>query len=216
MAIQRGRFITVEGGEGAGKSTHLSTMVDYLRAEGIEVVSTREPGGTGVAEAIRELLLARRDESLDALTELLLVFAARAQHVARVIRPALAVGRWVVCDRFTDASYAYQAAGRQMGPHPVTLLAGLVHPDLKPDLTLYLDVPTAQGLARARSRGLPDRFEEESDPFFDRVRQGYLDLAAAEPERMKTVNAAGDLEYVRNKVLAALDVFLAEYRQGTA
>ena len=216
MGIQRGRFITVEGGEGAGKSTHLSTMVDYLRAEGIEVISTREPGGTGVAEAIRELLLARRDESLDALTELLLVFAARAQHVARVIRPALAVGRWVVCDRFTDASYAYQAAGRQMGPHPVTLLAGLVHPDLKPDLTLYLDVPTAQGLARARSRGRPDRFEEETDPFFDRVRQGYLDLAAAEPDRMKTVNAAGDLEYVRNKVLAALDVFLAQYRQGRA
>ncbi len=215
MAARRGRFITIEGGEGAGKSTHLSTMVDHLRLEGFDVVSTREPGGTGVAEAIRELLLTRRDEPVDALTELLLMFAARAQHVARVIRPALAAGRWVVCDRFTDASYAYQAAGRQMGPHPVTLLAGLVHPDLKPDLTLYLDLPSATGLARARTRGMTDRFEEESDPFFDRVRQGYLDLAAAEPDRIKTVNAAGDMEYVRNKVLAALDAFLAEYRRDS-
>jgi len=208
-ASARGRFITVEGSEGAGKSTHLAVLVEHLQARGIEVVSTREPGGTPLAEAIRDLLLARREEPLDPLAELLLMFAGRAQHLAQVIRPALAAGRWVVCDRFTDASFAYQGAGREMGHDTVATLAKLVHGDLNPDLTLYLDLPRDVGLARARSRGELDRFEVESDPFFDRVRQGYLDLAAAEPERIQTVDASGDLHSVRAGVIAAVDDFLA-------
>lgn len=204
----RGRFITVEGSEGAGKSTHVATLVAHLRARGIQVVSTREPGGTPLAEDIRALLLARREEPLDGLAELLLMFAGRAQHLAQVIRPALAAGRWVVCDRFTDASFAYQGAGRAMGMDKVATLAKLVHGDLAPDLTLYLDLPREVGLARARSRGELDRFEVESDPFFDRVRQAYLDLAAAEPQRMRTVDAAGGLDEVRTGVLIAVDDFL--------
>ncbi len=208
-AGDRGRFITVEGSEGAGKSTHLATLVAHLEAHGIEVVSTREPGGTPLAEAIRDLLLARREEQLDALAELLLMFAGRAQHLACVIRPALAAGRWVVCDRFTDASFAYQGAGREMGQATVATLAELVHGDLHPDLTLYLDLPREVGLARARNRGELDRFEVEGAPFFDRVRQGYLDLASAEPGRIRTVDASGDLDSVRSEVLAAVDAFLA-------
>ena len=132
----------------------------------------------------------------------------RAQHLTQVIRPALAAGRWVVCDRFTDASFAYQGAGRAMGMDKVRALAKLVHGDLAPDLTLYLDLPREVGLARARSRGELDRFEVESDPFFDRVRQAYLDLAAAEPQRIRTVDASGDLEEVRAGVLAVVDDFL--------
>lgn len=208
-AHRRGRFITVEGSEGAGKSTHLASLVAHLEAHGIEVVSTREPGGTPLAEAIRDLLLARREETLDALAELLLMFAGRAQHLAEVIRPALAGGRWVVCDRFTDASFAYQGAGREMGHATVATLAKLVHGDLNPDLTLYLDLPRDVGLARTRRRGELDRFEVENAAFFDRVRQGYLDLAAAEPERIQTLDASGDLDTVRAGVIAAIDAFLA-------
>lgn len=204
----RGRFITVEGSEGAGKSTHVASLVAHLEAHGLDVVSTREPGGTPLAEDIRALLLARREEPLDGLAELLLMFAGRAQHLAQVIRPALAAGRWVVCDRFTDASFAYQGAGRAMGKDKVATLATLVHGDLAPDLTLYLDLPREVGLARARSRGELDRFEVESDPFFDRVRQAYLDLAAAEPKRIHTVDASGDLEEVRAGVLAVVDDFI--------
>jgi len=204
----RGRFITVEGSEGAGKSTHVATLVAHLEARGLDVLSTREPGGTPLAEDIRALLLARREEPLDGLAELLLMFAGRAQHLARVISPALAAGRWVVCDRFTDASFAYQGAGRDMGMEKVATLARLVHGDLAPDLTLYLDLPREVGLARARGRGELDRFEVESDPFFDRVRQAYLDLAAAEPERIHTVDAAGSLQEVRDGVLAAVDAFI--------
>jgi len=204
----RGRFITVEGSEGAGKSTHVASLVAHLEARGLDVVSTREPGGTPLAEDIRALLLARREEPLDGLAELLLMFAGRAQHLAQVIRPALAAGRWVVCDRFTDASFAYQGAGRAMGMEKVAALAKLVHGDLQPDLTLYLDLPRELGLARARSRGELDRFEVESDPFFDRVRRAYLDLAAAEPGRIHTVDAAGEIEDVRAGVLASVDAFL--------
>jgi len=213
----RGRFITVEGSEGAGKSTHVATLVAHLEARGLEVVSTREPGGTPLAEDIRSLLLARREEPLDGLAELLLMFAGRAQHLAQVIRPALAAGRWVVCDRFTDASFAYQGAGRAMGMDKVATLAQLVHGDLAPDLTLYLDLPREVGLARARSRGELDRFEVESDPFFYRVRQAYLDLAAAEPKRVRTVDAAGELEDVRTGVIAVVDDFLNRtHRRGVS
>ncbi|MCC5888465.1 MAG: dTMP kinase [Gammaproteobacteria bacterium] len=207
-ASDRGRFITVEGSEGAGKSTHVASLVAHLKEQGIDVLSTREPGGTPLAEDIRALLLARREEPLDGLAELLLMFAGRAQHLAQVIRPALAAGRWVVCDRFTDASFAYQGAGRAMGMEKVATLAKLVHGDLAPDLTLYLDLPREVGLARARSRGELDRFEVENDLFFDRVRRGYLELAAAEPERIRTVDASGDLDEVRVGVIAVVDAFL--------
>lgn len=209
VTTERGRFITVEGGEGAGKSTQLESLVAHLRTHGMDVVSTREPGGTEIAEAIRSLLLTRWQECLDPLAELLLVFAARAQHLAEVIRPALAAGRWVVCDRFTDASFAYQGAGRELGSDRIRTLADLVHGDLAPDFTLYLDLPRAEGLSRARQRGEPDRFEVESDPFFDRVRRGYLALAQAEPERIETIDASGDVTEVRQRVLTALDGFLS-------
>lgn len=207
--MSRGRFITLEGGEGAGKSTHLAALVEHLRARGLDVLSTREPGGTPLAERIRQLLLDRDEEALEPLAELLLVFAARAQHLARVVRPALAAGRWVVCDRFTDASYAYQGAGRALGPEPVDRLVALVHPDFEPDLTLYLDLPHDQGLARARDRGAPDRFEQEAAAFFDRVREGYMERACAAPDRIRIVDASQGLEEVRDAVIAATDAFLA-------
>ncbi|MEE4298394.1 MAG: dTMP kinase, partial [Pseudomonadales bacterium] len=155
----RGRFLSLEGGEGAGKSTNLEHVVAFLERRGLSVEVTREPGGTALAEEIRTLLLAPRSEPPAPLTELLLVFAARAQHLAERIEPALAAGRWVVCDRFTDATFAYQGGGRQLGSGPIETLAELVHAGRWPDLTLYLDVPPELGLARARERAEPDRIE---------------------------------------------------------
>ena len=202
-----GRFITVEGGEGAGKSTNLERMVAFLEARGLVVEFTREPGGTPLAEEIREGLLAPRSEALAPLAELLLVFAARAQHLSERIEPALTAGRWVVCDRFTDASFAYQGGGRELGPDAVAQLARLVHPQRRPDLTVYLDLPPDQGLARARHRGEPDRIERESVRFFERVRAVYLDRAAAEPERFAVVDASRPLEAVGRDVLEVLGRF---------
>ena len=207
----RGRFITIEGTEGAGKSTNIASLVEHLRARGLDVVSTREPGGTPVAERVRALLLEADNEAIEPLTELLLIFAARAQHLAMVIRPALAAGQWVVCDRFTDASFAYQGAGRGLGPEPVARLEALVHRDLKPDLTVYLDVPREQGLLRTQTRGQLDRFEVETDLFFERVRCCYLERAAAEPDRFRVVDAARELAVVRNDVLCEIDRFVASH-----
>ncbi|HEX7044690.1 MAG TPA: dTMP kinase [Burkholderiales bacterium] len=197
-------FITLEGGEGAGKSTQLQAIADWLRQRGHEVVATREPGGTPLGERLREVLLhGQGDMSPDA--EALLMFAARAEHLARVIRPALAAGRSVLCDRFTDATYAYQGGGRGI---PATRLAALeqwVQGGLRPDLTLLLDLPVEVGLARARGRGAFDRFEREQRDFLERVRAAYLARAAAEPERVRVIDASRPTAEVTRAITAVLE-----------
>jgi dTMP kinase len=196
-----GLFITLEGPEGAGKSTNRDYLAMCLRAAGIEVLLTREPGGTPLAERIRELLLAPSDEAMAADTELLLVFAARAQHLAQVIRPALARGCVVLCDRFTDATYAYQGGGRGLSQQRIAELERFVQGDLRPDLTLLFDLPVEQGLARAVARGRLDRFEQEQRSFFEAVRQTYLQRAALAPQRYRLLDASQSLQQVQ----AAID-----------
>ncbi|MBV8784330.1 MAG: dTMP kinase [Gammaproteobacteria bacterium] len=206
----RGRFITLEGIEGAGKSTQSAFIAQYLRAQGLEVVTTREPGGTPLAERVRALVLERGAEAVTPLTETLLMFAARSLHVAHVLRPALARGAWVVCDRFTDASRAYQGMGRGVDPALIEALARAVHGDLTIDCTLLFDLPVAEGLARARSRaGTGDRFESETLAFHERVRQGYLALAALEPRRVQRIDAAAPPAAVQAAVQAVLERLLA-------
>ena len=201
-----GLFITLEGPEGAGKSTNREYLAAHLRAQGLDVVLSREPGGTPLAERIRELLLAPSDEPMAVDTELLLVFAARAQHLAQVIRPALARGAVVLCDRFTDATYAYQGGGRGLPKDRIAALETFVQGELRPDLTLIFDLPIEVGLARASARGRLDRFEQEGRTFFDAVRHAYLERAAAEPQRYRVVNAAQTL----SEVQGALDALLPE------
>ena len=211
----RGCFISIEGGEGAGKSTNIAALVDHLRVCGIAVDQAREPGGTPLAEEIRALLLAPRDEAMAPLAELLLMFAARAQHLSTCIEPALLAGRWVVCDRFTDATYAYQGGGRGLDAATIDALTALVHPDLWPNLTLYLDVPPARGLQRMTQRGgAPDRIETESVEFFERVRAAYLARAEREPERFRVIDADRPLERVREDVLAAVDAFRRQHENS--
>ena len=203
--MSRGRLITLEGGEGAGKTTAMEVVRDFLEQAGREVVTTREPGGTPAAEAIRKLLLQPATGPLDALTELLLMFAARRENVVRNIEPALARGTDVICDRFTDASYAYQGGGRQLGPEPVRRLAELVHPGLKPDLVLLLDVPVDAGLSRISGRsGGPDRFERDQREFLERVRQAYLERARARPERFAVIDAGEPRKSVTNRIRKVL------------
>lgn len=192
-----GRFITLEGGEGAGKSSSLEFVAGLLRQSGLQAEVTREPGGTLLAEAIRALLVQPSQEPMPPMTELLLMFAARADHLERRIRPALDAGRWVVCDRFTDASYAYQGAGRRLGSEAVATLEALVQGELRPDLTLLFDVEPEVGLRRAGTRGRPDRFEGERLDFFRRVRDGYLERARAEPDRIRVVDTARPLHDVQ-------------------
>ncbi|MFB8831405.1 dTMP kinase [Azotobacter sp. CWF10] len=192
-----GLFITLEGPEGAGKSTNREYLAEGLRAAGREVVLTREPGGTPLAERIRELLLAPSSEAMAVDTELLLVFAARAQHLAAVIRPALARGAVVLCDRFTDASYAYQGGGRGVPEQRIAILESFVQGDLRPDLTLVFDLPVEMGLARAAARGRLDRFEQEGRAFFEAVRQAYLRRAASDPARYRVVDAGRPLADVQ-------------------
>ncbi|MGH8351919.1 MAG: dTMP kinase [Pseudomonas sp.] len=201
-----GLFITLEGPEGAGKSTNREYLAERLRERGVEVLLTREPGGTPLAERIRELLLAPSDEPMAADTELLLVFAARAQHLAEVIRPALARGSVVLCDRFTDATYAYQGGGRGLSAARIATLENFVQGELRPDLTLIFDLPVEVGLARAAARGRLDRFEQEERGFFEAVRQAYLRRAAAEPGRYRVVDAAQPLAQVQQ----ALDALLPD------
>lgn len=196
------RFITIEGGEGSGKSTNIALIADFLRASGIPHLTTREPGGTQLGERIRELLLAVTDEPVLPLAELLLMFAARAQHLAQVVTPALETGTWVICDRFTDASYAYQGAGRMLGEAPVATLERLVQGELRPDLTLILDLDPEHGLERARRRGPLDRFEREQRTFFERVRAAYRGRALADPGRCHLIDAGGNLTEVSEAVLA--------------
>jgi len=204
------RFITVEGGEGSGKSSQMGAMRAFLEAHGRRVVLTREPGGTPAGEAIRALLLAPDETPIAAETELLLVFAARCEHLARVVRPALAGGAWVVCDRFTDATYAYQGGGRGIEPGRIAALERWVQGGLRPDLVLVLDVPVEVGHARVagRSGARRDRFEREDRAFFERVRAAYLARARAAPERYRVIDATRGPEAVRADVERALGALL--------
>lgn len=200
----RGRFITIEGIEGAGKSTMVDRIEAWLERAGQKVVRTREPGGTALAEDLREILLDKDNSELASLTELLLMFAARAQHLAEKIRPALASGHTVLCDRFTDATWAYQGGGRQLPQQEIAALEKLVHHDLQPDLTMLLDLPEELGLKRASRRSESDRFECESLEFFSRVRQAYLDRAAASEGRFAVIDAAQGVEQVWSQIEAVL------------
>jgi dTMP kinase len=201
-----GRFITLEGIEGAGKSTIASYVGDWLIGQGIAVRLTREPGGTPLAERVRQIVLERGTEPLSAVTETLLMFAARALHVENLIAPALRAGQWVVCDRFTDATRAYQGSGRGVDAALIDTLARAVHPQLAPDRTLLLDLPVAAGLARARERGGhgADRFEAETIGFFESVRAGYLALAHREPGRIHVIDASVPLAEVQRQVAGIL------------
>ena len=203
-----GKFITIEGTEGVGKSTNLAYVHEWLTNSGVDVVVTREPGGTPLAEEIRALLLTKRDEAVDETAELLLVFAARAQHLQQVIKPALARGAWVLCDRFTDATYAYQGGGRGLDVATIAQLEQLVQGDLRPDLTLVLDIDVELGLQRARQRAELDRFESEAVAFFERVRAAYRALAEAAPARYAVVNAGQPLVAVQQDIDRVLQALL--------
>ena len=192
----RGLFITIEGGEGAGKSTQMERVAGWLERHGRRVVQTREPGGTRLAETLRDILLDKRNRTLSSLAELLLMFASRAQHLDELIRPALARGDVVLCDRFTDATWAYQGGGRGLPHDQIAALEHVVHGDLQPELTLLLDLPVQEGLARAERRGESDRFESESIAFFERVRAAYLERAAEYPARFAVIDASLDEESV--------------------
>lgn len=203
----RGKFITVEGIDGAGKSSHLDAIAHWVELQGHPCIKTREPGGTVLGEAIRELVL---HTAMQATTELLLVFAARAEHVRTVIMPALERGDWVLSDRFTDATRAYQGSGRQMGQASIDVLAGLVHAECHPDLTLIFDLAPEQAAVRVKRRGATDRFESEQRAFADRVRAGYLTAAANEPARCKVLDGSLPLLTVRENVLLALSALVTE------
>ncbi len=199
-----GKFITVEGIEGVGKSTNIGFLSSIIEASGFSVLRTREPGGTPMAERIRNMLLEHGDEPLPDIAESLLFFASRALHICNAIRPALAAGQWVVCDRFTDASRAYQGHGRGLGLERINLMAEWVQEDLQPDLTILLDAPAEVGMDRAEKRGDADRLDTEEASFYRRVRDGYLGLAAADPERIVVIDASQGLEQVRAAI--ALDI----------
>lgn len=208
--MSKAYFITVEGIEGAGKSTCLQRIERRIRASGRELLLTREPGGTPLGEALRDLLLGHRHEGMHDDTELLLMFAARAEHLRSRIEPALAANTWVLCDRFTDATYAYQGYGRGIDVKRIALLEDWVQGPRRPDLTLLLDVPVELGLERAGRRSAPDRFERQEREFFERVRSGYLQLAAQAPERYRVIDAAPDLEQVAVQIDTAINAFLDE------
>ena len=200
----RGRFVTLEGPEGVGKSTNLAFVAQWLRAAGVDVVTTREPGGVPLAERIRQVLLAVDGTPMPPVSELLLMFAARAAHLAELVWPALERGQWVVCDRFTDATYAYQGGGRRLGTSTIAALETAVQGDFRPDLTLLLDASWTGTRERRRQRGAVDRFELEGRDFYDRVRATYLARAAAEPGRMRVVDAEQPLGEVQARLAAEL------------
>ena len=200
-----GKFITLEGGEGVGKTTNLQYITQLLTSRGIDFVVTREPGGTRLAENIRTLLLGDHEEEVSEMTELLLIFAARAQHLSKVIMPALAAGKWVVSDRFTDATYAYQGGGRGLNEQTIAQLEQIVQGDLRPDLTLVLDLAPEIGLERARKRAALDRFEREKLEFFSRVREAYRQRAMLEPKRCILIDASLPLDQVQHDILEALE-----------
>jgi dTMP kinase len=200
MSNTKGKFITVEGIEGAGKSSNLSFIQHYLEAAGHSVLFTREPGGTALGEDIRDLLLGHKHTGMTDDAELLLMFGARAEHLGQKILPALNRGTWVLCDRFTDASYAYQGGGRGIPRQRIAVLEQWVQGDLRPDLTLLLDLPVETGLGRAGKRSAPDRFERETHLFFDRVRSAYLEIAREQAQRVKVVDASRPLNEVQMQI----------------
>ncbi|VAX07573.1 Thymidylate kinase [hydrothermal vent metagenome] len=200
-----GKFITIEGGEGVGKSSNISFIEGYLRDAGKELLLTREPGGTELGESIRNLLLDAKNTAMCSDTELLLMFAARAQHLDEVIRPALAAGKWVICDRFTDATYAYQGGGRGIDESRIATLEQWVQNELQPDITFLLDMPVAAGLARASKRSTPDRFEQEKLAFFERVRAHYLARTEKYPARFRVVDAEPKRAKVQAQIQGILD-----------
>jgi dTMP kinase len=200
---QRGRFITLEGGEGAGKSTLLAGLRDHLLQQGVSLLQVREPGGTGLGEAIRSIVLDPAHPHISAESELLLMFAARAQLVRERILPALDAGQWVLCDRYVDASYAYQGAGRGQPAERIAELERWACAGLKADLTLLLDLPVSTGRARAAGRGEADRIEAEADAFFERVRKAYRDRAEAEPQRFRVIDASQSADQVLQAAIAA-------------
>ncbi len=210
----RGAFITIEGGEGVGKSTSLAAVEDSLRRLGRDVTVTREPGGTPLGERVRSMIL-DGDSSITPMSEALLMFAARAEHLAAVIGPALEAGRWVLCDRFTDATMAYQGGGRGMRRPFLELLRDEVQGDLRPDLTILLDAPVAVGLDRIRSREF-DHFERAGESFLERVRRAYLDIAGREPERVRVIDADRPVEQVNSSIVATVNAFAAEFTEAVA
>jgi dTMP kinase len=205
-----GCFITIEGVEGVGKTTNIQFIAEFLRSRALQLLLTREPGGTPIAEQIRNLLLTKGDEPLNDDAELLLVFAARAQHLAQVIKPALARGEWVVCDRFTDATYAYQGGGRGFSMPHIAELEQWVQQDLRPDITLLLDLPVEIGLARAKQRSDPDRFESERTEFFERVRDTYLARARQFPGQFRIIDASRTLPEVQEQLAGVLTDLLSD------
>lgn len=219
---QRGRFITLEGIEGAGKSTQVEQLARLLRERGLSLIATREPGGSPIAERLRALLLDPLNTGMSETAELLLMFAARAEHLERTIRPALESGTWVICDRFTDATYAYQGGGRGIDPARIAILETLVQGSLRPDLILLFDLPPALGLERARRRrGQTDRFEQETLRFFESVRAVYRERAHACPERYRLIDASASLpevtEHVRELATAFIDLTLnGQYAEASA
>jgi dTMP kinase len=206
--MSRGKFITFEGGEGVGKTTNVAFVESYLQARNIPLVVTREPGGTPLAEKLRTLLLNKKSEAIAEEAELLLMFAARAQHIKHVIEPALARGDWVICDRFTDATYAYQGGGRNMKISTIEGLENLVQGNLRPDLTLLLDAPVKIGMERAGKRGAFDRFESETVQFFEDVRRAYLLQAELHPQRIKLIKANQTLADVQQTIINVLNPLL--------
>ncbi len=205
----KGKFITVEGGEGAGKSTNLDIIKQLLERAGHPVLYTREPGGTPLGEEVRDLLLGHKHDGMADEAELLLMFGARAEHLSRKIIPALREGTWVLCDRFTDATYAYQGGGRGIDPKRIQILEQWVQQDLRPDLTLILDLPIEVGLERAGKRSAPDRFESEAHNFFQKVRETYLDIAKNNPKRVKVIDASLPLTQVQSQIKTVMGNFLA-------
>ena len=201
-----GKFLTLEGVDGAGKSTHVQWLVDHLRSRGLTVLSTREPGGCDLAESLRELLL---HTPMALQTETLLMFAARSEHLVQTILPALAAGTWVVCDRFTDATFAYQGGGRELGAARVAALEAWVHPGFGPDRTWLFDVPLEVARERLADARTPDRFERENAAFFERTRQGYLDRVAAEPDRFRVLDGTRTIPALRETLARDIDVLLA-------
>jgi dTMP kinase len=207
----RAQFITFEGIDGAGKSSHVEAVQQLIASRGIEVVCTREPGGTAAGEAIREIFL---HHSMSPHTEALLVFAARREHLEHVVWPALARGAWVLCDRFTDATFAYQGGGRELGDAHITALAKLVHPDFSPDLTLLFDLSPDQALERVANRGVTDRIESEAKDFHHRVRHAYLKHAAAEPNRIHVFDTRKPKPEISAQVIVAVASFIDRWRKG--
>jgi dTMP kinase len=203
--MERGKFITIDGVEGAGKSTQITFICDYLKAKGVNVILTREPGGTGVGEKIRTLLLSNSTGKMHADTELMLMFAARNEHIQNKIMPALKQGDWVLSDRFTDASYAYQGGGRGLDVERIAQLEQWVLQDFIPDMTLLLDVPVEIGMSRVESRGKKDRIELEATDFFNRVRQAYIDRSEQFPERIKLIDSSQTVEHTKQQIKVVLD-----------